>query len=161
MPDHTDDTGVLVHSPLLLSQAPGIHAALTRLLAHTDPPGLMLHLHVSAHDVHAEAAKRQTIDKPRRYLDADSGDGGAEQGSQPELHVRFDDFADQVPVEDRSIRTFEGTRTGEVRFSWETTHWIGELPTDGQIHLRIRWPQAGLPHAEHTLVLALPADEDR
>ena len=154
-----DEAGVPVHDPLLLSRAPGIRAVLTHLRAHTDPPGLMLHLHLSAVDVHAEAAVRQLDHVPRRRLDLDDDSG--DSGPGPALHVQFDDVAAPVPATTRAVRTFEDTATGEVRFSWEATYWIGGLPTDGRIHLRTSWPQAGLPEAEHTLVLALPADGAR
>ncbi|NAZ76521.1 hypothetical protein GTQ99_14010 [Kineococcus sp. T13] len=153
-----DEAGVPVHRPLLLSRARGIRAVLTQVRVHADTEGLMLHLHLSADGVHAEAAKRWVFDEPRRLADPD---GGGSSGAQPVLHVQFDDFADRVPVKDRSVRTFEDTATGEVRFSWEATYWIRQLPTDGRVHLRTSWPQAGLPAAEHTLVLAPPADEGR
>ena len=155
-----DDTGVPVHGPLLLSRAPGIRAVLTQLRAHADPPGLMLHLHLTAVDVHAEAATRQVVDDtPRRLPHLDGG--SEDPGPGPVLHVRVDDVAASVPAGARSVRTFQDTSTGEARFSWEATYWIPQLPTEGRIHLRIRWPQAGLPEAEHTLVLAPPADGDR
>ena len=152
-----DDVGVPVHGPLLLSQAPGITAALAHVQAHTDPAGLMLHLHLSATGVHAEAAKRQMLDKPCEPLDP--GGAKAEQGSEPVLHVQLNDLADRVPIKQASVRTHEDSATGELHFSLEANYWIGELPEDRQVRVSTSWPQTGLPEVEHLLVLALPTAE--
>lgn len=153
-----DDAGVRVHGPLLLSQAPGIGAALARVQAHADPVGLTLHVHLSAHGVHAEAAKRQMLDKPREPLDR--GGAKAEQGSEPVLHVQLNDLADRVPLKESSVRTHEDTATGEVHFSLEASYWIGELPEDRRVRVNSSWLQAGLPEVEHVLVFARPTDEN-
>jgi hypothetical protein len=151
-----DDAGVPVHGPLLLSQAPGISAALADVRAHADPVGLMLQLDLDADGVHAEAAARQMLDQPREPLDA--GGAKAEQGSEPVLHVELNDLADRVPTKQSSVRTHEDSATGEFRFSLQASYWIGELPEDRRVRVTISWLQAGLPEMEHVLVLALSTE---
>ncbi|WP_337063127.1 hypothetical protein [Kineococcus sp. G2] len=145
-----DDTGVLVHGPLLLSQEPGIRAELDHVQAHGQPAGLMLHLHLH---LHAETAARHLPAGPR--VDSNSVGVGAE-GSKPVLRVALNDLADQVHPKTYSTRTFEDTATGEARLTMQVSYWIDELPADGRAHLSISWPQAGLPETARTLVLALP-----
>ncbi|NAZ84990.1 hypothetical protein [Kineococcus indalonis] len=147
------DAGVLVHGPVLLSHAPGIRAELDHVRAHARPAGLVLHLRLHAEGVHAEAARREVVDGPRQPLDPD---GGKAAGSELVLRVAVGDLADQVHATTSSTRTREDSATGEVRFTVEARYWIDELPADGRAHVSVAWPQAGLPGATHTLVLALP-----
>ncbi|NAZ81886.1 hypothetical protein GTR02_08645 [Kineococcus sp. R8] len=154
-----NDVGVAVHGPLLLSQAPGIRVALSHVQAHAHPVGVMLHLHLSADGVQAEAAKRQMVDKPREPLDP--AGAKADYGSEPVLHVQLNDLADRVPFKSCSVSTHDDPVSGDVHVDLEASYWIGELPADGRVRVRTSWPQAGLPHVEHLLVLELPTGEDR
>ena len=145
------DAGVLVHGPLLLAQAPGVSIRLEHVRAHRD--GVMLHLLLHASGVHAEAAKRQMIDKPREPLDPDGG--RADLGSQLVLHVELNDLSDRVHHQQRGGHYSEDS-TGEAHFTMDADYWIDELPHDGRMRLTTSWVQVGLPEASTLLMLDLP-----
>ena len=132
-----EDTGVPVHGPLLLAQAPGIRAELDHVQAHAQPAGLMLHLKLHADGIHAEAAKRQLLEGPRQALDPA---GGKPVGSQPVLRVKLNDLADQVHPKTSSTHGYEDAATGEAHFAMEASYWIDELPAGGRVHLSVTWP---------------------
>ncbi len=118
----------------------------------------MLHLHLRADGVHAEAAHRQTSDLPREPLDPS---GGTVPGSHPVLHVKLNDLADEVHPRQRAVRAHADESTGEVRFVVDARYWIAELPEGDQVHLTFSWPQAGLPETSHSLTLVRPGDGHR
>ena len=144
------ELGAIVHDPVILARATGIAAGLRCIFAH--PGRLLLPLVVQANGVHAEAASRQTFPRERHATAASGGGLSTKTGSDLQLLVAVNErwgFADAS----RSERS-----GGDDAFDMEAHYWIDEYPRDGRVHLRLAWPQAGLP--ETSTVLTLKGLED-
>jgi hypothetical protein len=123
-----DELGVIAHGPVILARASGIVAGLRCVFAY--PQGIELDFVLRASGVQADVASHQVRDTA---------------GAQ--VHVRVDQR------EGLACPTGGPITSGNGRFAWHTRYWIDQIPSDGLVHIRVAWPQAGLPETESTLTL--------
>ncbi|PWJ52510.1 hypothetical protein SAMN06264364_1192 [Quadrisphaera granulorum] len=130
----------MAHGPVVLASDGDVAAGLRCVWAY--PEGLLLPVVIRARGVHAEAAVRQTFGRDRAGVHASEL-----QGSALRVEVRVNDHNG---VAEASGGSSSG---GEEVFTAEPHYWIGELPRDGQIDLRVSWPEVGLADTAMTLHL--------
>lgn len=146
-----DELPAVVHGPVVLARGTGpgeLTVGLRCVFAH--PSGLRLPVVVLALDVHAEAAWRQHGYGGRgrdRTGPGGAGPGGAGPGGDP---IETSTLSLHAIINGRECRLDpheEQSQSSLDRYQQESQYWIGELPDDDRLGLRLAWPQVGLPPA--------------